>query len=83
MGKVAVCTASFLTILHSHSDTFPDFRGAEGRARTGDPFLFREMLYQLSYLGNFIHYFQAEKPPHPQACEATVSLYPCLLQPLP
>lgn len=27
------------------------FSCAEGRARTGDPFLFREMLYQLSYLG--------------------------------
>lgn len=25
--------------------------GAESRIRTGDPFLFREMLYQLSYLG--------------------------------
>ena len=25
---------------------------AEGRIRTGDPFLFREMLYQLSYLGD-------------------------------
>ena len=25
--------------------------GAEGRARTGDPILFRDMLYQLSYLG--------------------------------
>ncbi len=24
---------------------------AEGRARTGDPILFRDMLYQLSYLG--------------------------------
>ena len=25
--------------------------GAQGQARTGDPFLFREMLFQLSYLG--------------------------------
>jgi hypothetical protein len=25
--------------------------GAEGRARTADPILFRDMLYQLSYLG--------------------------------
>jgi hypothetical protein len=30
------------------------FSGAEGRARTGDPILFRDMLYQLSYLGVFI-----------------------------
>ncbi len=28
--------------------------GAESRARTGDPFLFREMLYQLSYLGEVL-----------------------------
>jgi hypothetical protein len=27
--------------------------GAEGRARTADPTLFRRMLYQLSYLGIF------------------------------
>ncbi len=30
---------------------------AEGRARTGDPFLFREMLYQLSYLSKFSYHF--------------------------
>ena len=33
-------------------DVFCDFiYGAKGRARTGDPILFRDMLYQLSYLG--------------------------------
>ncbi len=29
---------------------------AEGRARTGDPILFRDMLYQLSYLGNLFYF---------------------------
>ena len=30
------------------------FVGAKARDRTGDPTLFRRLLYQLSYLGKFI-----------------------------
>ncbi len=33
---------------------FQDWCGAEDRVRTGDPTLFRRMLYQLSYLGIYL-----------------------------
>ncbi len=38
-------------ILHLTNNQSIHLICAESRARTGDPFLFREMLYQLSYLG--------------------------------
>lgn len=38
--------------LRVFSSLYTNYAGAETRARTGDLFLFREALYQLSYLGS-------------------------------
>ena len=47
-----MCTSNYIKLLSILANRLCTF-GAEGETRTRDPILFRDMLYQLSYLGMY------------------------------